>query len=802
MADLDRKHYYIDFCGLCGLGLFFLGYVIFYSSFAELNIRFPFLNFPIFVGEILLFVCLLLFLAKCGKNPPRLTNWHYLILGYFIFVLSKAAYGYLTWGPLALRHAALLYYPVFAVFGYAFFRKDFFGGRKALLLFLFICIILVGRHDEYWVLTLTFLGIILIKSFSDKTIRPLMFLGLLILIPYKEFFLTSRMMILSNFLSGLYLAIVLPIILNVNKKFKLGLAVLIGGVVILGMLKMADRGAVKSIVAFTKMAEVVKTCDAYIEANGEHFKMEEREEVKLYNPNGPARGDTQISITNDKKTTETTEGQARAELKKIIVKDVKEKVESFSLGQIDQGTQAEVKREIKAILDMQLPKEMQESSKTLLIKDENQVTDVEAVKREIEPVPVAVVQAAQEHSVDLVKAEISQVKDEIQESVVGEREKETESALAVPKLEAMVKPSTDSVKTDVEAIQGGVQENDVIQTKMQVESDPIVVVPETLKSSEGQESVVEGAKGKIEPVFAVPVTAEAQGHAEGFNNAEMLPIRQKADETQESGANDGAEDVVPVIVTPASDVTQEPEAELVETAKIAVQDKVQGSGVEEASIIIRETLLKQIGQEIGAISVENMSNGEKQKYAAVIDDVKKEMQAAFTEQAKKNISVVPVKASPTGWVDNNNAVFRLLIWRDMFRDLIKEKPILGFSFGKPLRSISLEILGWGASEWARDGWVAAHNSYFDIIYRTGMIGVLFIWAIFFMLFQMIRRFVQLKSVVGVLLCGIIINWFIAANFLVIFELPYTAIPIWTIYGMTFAYCYKSREIDYREKTVS
>ena len=213
---------------------------------------------------------------------------------------------------------------------------------------------------------------------------------------------------------------------------------------------------------------------------------------------------------------------------------------------------------------------------------------------------------------------------------------------------------------------------------------------------------------------------------------------------------------------------------------------------EDANTIIRQTFFEQVKQEIRMAPVENMLNGEKQ-YAVMIDDVKREMQMVFTEQVKQDVLVVPVKESKTGWVENNNAVFRILIWRDMLRDLAREKPILGFSFGKPLRSISLEILDWGASEWARDGWVEAHNSYLNIIYRAGMIGVLFVWAIFFVLFQMIKRFVQLKSVVGILLCGVIINWFVAANFLLIFELPYTAIPLWSLYGMTFAYCYRKEK---------
>lgn len=134
-----------------------------------------------------------------------------------------------------------------------------------------------------------------------------------------------------------------------------------------------------------------------------------------------------------------------------------------------------------------------------------------------------------------------------------------------------------------------------------------------------------------------------------------------------------------------------------------------------------------------------------------------------------------------------NALFRLFIWRDMLTELIRVKPIFGFDFGKPLRSVSLEVLNWGESEWRRDGWIAAHNSYLDMIYRAGIIGISAILAVFVILFKMIKESIQYRSFIGVLLCGIIINWFVAANFLLIFELPYTAIPIWTLFGLTYAY---------------
>ena len=104
-----------------------------------------------------------------------------------------------------------------------------------------------------------------------------------------------------------------------------------------------------------------------------------------------------------------------------------------------------------------------------------------------------------------------------------------------------------------------------------------------------------------------------------------------------------------------------------------------------------------------------------------------------------------------------------------------------------MRSTSLEALRWGESEWSRDGWVGTHNSYLEMIYRAGIVGLLTILVMLGLLFIMIKKAIQYRSLTGVLLCGIIIDWFVAANFLLILELPYTAIPIWTLFGLTYAY---------------
>jgi hypothetical protein len=138
-------------------------------------------------------------------------------------------------------------------------------------------------------------------------------------------------------------------------------------------------------------------------------------------------------------------------------------------------------------------------------------------------------------------------------------------------------------------------------------------------------------------------------------------------------------------------------------------------------------------------------------------------------------------------VDEDNIVFRLFVWRDMAHELIEKRAWWGFSFGKPQRSKSLEVLHWAQGEWSRDGWITPHNSFFHIIYRAGILGVFLIGVLFFMVYGLIRDFFNNNSVEGALLVAILIYWLVLSNFLVILEFPYNAILFWSLFGITCAY---------------
>ena len=139
-------------------------------------------------------------------------------------------------------------------------------------------------------------------------------------------------------------------------------------------------------------------------------------------------------------------------------------------------------------------------------------------------------------------------------------------------------------------------------------------------------------------------------------------------------------------------------------------------------------------------------------------------------------------------VATNNILFRLFIWRDMLVDLNEHHAwIWGMNFGHPQRSISIEILDWATVEWKRDGWITPHNSFLHFVYRGGVVGIILILGFVTLLWHMTMRFIKLKSLWGGCLLASLIYWIGVANFLVILELPYNAIPFWSLLGMTIAY---------------
>ncbi|MDD2653616.1 MAG: hypothetical protein PHI86_00720 [Candidatus Omnitrophica bacterium] len=152
--------------------------------------------------------------------------------------------------------------------------------------------------------------------------------------------------------------------------------------------------------------------------------------------------------------------------------------------------------------------------------------------------------------------------------------------------------------------------------------------------------------------------------------------------------------------------------------------------------------------------------------------------------------------SRSGGQDEYNILWRMFVWRDMVSEVYHDKIILGEDFGKPFRSVSLETsnqlsgIGWHTG--SDVGWLEPHNSYIHILYRAGIMGLLFIIFIWGLFIKLTIDFITRRDFIGLLLSSALLFWLVLANFIVFLELPYFAIPFWSLFGLTLAYCYKDR----------
>ncbi len=469
---------WIDGLGLSAIAVVLLGYVLFQAQFAELHLKFSFLNFPVFVGEILLIFCSLLFAIRWLINPPRWRNWYWLIVIYIGFVLAKAFYGYSKWGPLAFRHAALMYYPVFAIYTAAFIQRSYFKEWLKLVgVGVILSIFVLDTFNLYFVLTLAGTAAILIGSLRTAWLRWSLLVLLMVLTPYRYFFQTARMMIMGHFFFAAYALIVISVLIRWPLKYKLAIAgVLVAGLIV-GITQISGTNRIVSMFHVGRFIDTFKYYEGVAAERAHKYVPMENKAVQIYNPddggNGTGRGAYDLS--------DAQRNEASLNIQHIIEQK----------------------------------------------KNERDSSDID----------------------------------------------------------------------DPEILQG----------------------------------------------------------------------------------------------------------------------------------------------------------------------------------------------------DVNNSVFRLMIWRDMLREYAAHRPLFGFDFGKPLRAITLEIIGWAGSEWKRDGWISAHNSFLHILYRSGVAGLVFIVGILSYLFKMMRDCIRLRSVTGSVLCGMVLCWFVAANFLVVLEVPYSAIPIWVMYGAAAKYCHVKKQ---------
>ena len=171
---LQLEGAWIDRMALGLIALTSLLYAHFGSNFAEIHLKLPFLDFPIFIGEILLAACLALFVMRWRQGGIVLTPWQNLFLIFWGLVVVRALWDYALWGPLSFRNAALFYYLIFAFFGYTFYQRRYFTQKVIVFSACFFIFLASGKVDisYFWfscyILSMRSHPQVLLPSYHEK----------------------------------------------------------------------------------------------------------------------------------------------------------------------------------------------------------------------------------------------------------------------------------------------------------------------------------------------------------------------------------------------------------------------------------------------------------------------------------------------------------------------------------------------------------------------------------------------------------------------------------------------------------
>lgn len=278
---------WIDYTLMTVLSFFCLAYISHMGkSFAEINVQFPFLNFPVFVGEFLLMGCVVLFLVRTSFCGIRLNRWWALIILYVCFFMVKAGWGYNHYGPLAFRHAALFYYFLFAVIAYHCYRPEFFKWWVILIYFGALhWMFFSGQFYDWWMMPRIFMGLILAYKFPNRLAGMLLAASVLVLTPYQYFLQTSRSIILANFASVSFLILAAGAVIGEKKRsaFLIGSSLLI---ILFGwyVFYMSGNKYAQGLVSIDKLKYLYEDTDMIIQQKKDGFKAKEIANVGLYNP--------------------------------------------------------------------------------------------------------------------------------------------------------------------------------------------------------------------------------------------------------------------------------------------------------------------------------------------------------------------------------------------------------------------------------------------------------------------------------------------------------------------------------------
>jgi len=273
----------LSYIGLTLIGFISFGYCWWSRFFAELHIFIPAVGFQIFIGEFFLLACLVVACANGRENFSKLGRYRYWLVLFYLFIFVKAIFGYLEWGPLALRHAALFYYSFFALLGYFLYARGFFKTWNIVLIILAM-IFLFGKGHFFrpYILPVFSLMLVLISSIQHRALRLTLGACFLLAFPYDEFFIASRMAMLGSFAGGLVIASAMFLFMKVNLKLKVGLSVVFVSLVGVGIVSIPNKSNLKSLFAFQEMIKTYQQTSQLIRDKESTFEYKVLDHAQVY----------------------------------------------------------------------------------------------------------------------------------------------------------------------------------------------------------------------------------------------------------------------------------------------------------------------------------------------------------------------------------------------------------------------------------------------------------------------------------------------------------------------------------------
>lgn len=791
----------MDGAGFFLISLLCFCYSLFGSNFAEYHVNLPFLNFPIFIGEIGLGFCLLILFVRCRKSQlDTWESWQTIVWVYGGWVVLKALLGYAAYGPLAFRNAALFYYPFFAVLAYQFYRRGWF--TKYLLFVLLIAFMVVKKtidFSPYYLYTSFIIFIILTLKLRLIWLRMVCFVLIFILFPSSEFFRDAKSNIVGSIAAFFYLGSFLIVMFGkIGKKQALLYLPIVSLVIVFGLLRFSGKNQIEALTSPKNLWKQFQEDDRIIYEKKKTFKPKLLS-YGLYNPDKVSLSDNVFLKVNP------------AGSKSLRIENAKDFNEKKVKDIINYNIETNRISIIRAIRD---------ARENLYPIFKERLDDAVFQKEAMDGL-LNVADQATQASVDALEEKRSEMTTKALDFLkqlkshpmpLGDAKNMLSDITKLSPEDTFVKNLINDVMHTIynqkdicfKAYRKYCDEKNAAKTTS-LSTLQITSPGHSLRSSginiSDKDTAFKIKDNAGSSVFAPP----KYGGATPDSTQEAPPKWEAKTETLSH----------PAIVQRVSsaDVSVK---EMTRTTKNNVQSVPEPIPGPEAKANIlnnhamtqrfptgENAALSQRGRAYEARDIDSLLQESKlQKSEAEANTFSND---AIIQRAKDMAEHLgDGKSKPQSTVSKRalneefgNMLFRLFIWRDMFQEMC-QKPLsflMGFSFGKPQRSISLEILVSAYGEWMRDGWIAPHNSYFHVLYRAGLVGLLCLIWFFAFIVKLTKQFVRMKSIVGIMLMSILVYWMTIANFLVIFELPYHSIPFWCLLGLTTVYAKNLRKVE-------